>query len=784
MTKEKMDDIHLLLAGLKKTFGDDSVCILGEDTKLSKVETRSSGSLALDLALGGGWGKGRVACLSGAERSGKCVTADTYVLTTEGYKTIEQIFAEAGISITGGQKDIECRYPLVNRYGEVEYTSHFTINGERPIYKVTTENGLSVKVTGYHPLLTLDPTGVMVWRYARDIKEEDVIVSRIGDKISGNLFDDVEEAFLLGLLIADGCFSQKGRIGFTNNNPDLQKAFKNGIKNLPELHDCEIFEKSRNNTVEYQVNSMSGVESFYKRHGIVPSKAEMKEVPQTIMNGTLDVQKAFLSAYFECGCHIQNGSNYHIEVISASQKLIQQVSLLLRNLGIVSTITRKTVKGYEQNDYYRLFVFGEHATKFVEEIGFVSSDRKNSIAHSDYRENFMAIPGISQTIVAYYRSLPFEQRGRERVKLVNGVRIGKCECNKDRLCKLLNSDGDERLKSILSALVDSHLCFEKVTSIEQIGREPTFDVCMPHSHSFIANSMVVHNTSILCLSIAEAQVKEPDKLCAVIDLENTFNPEWATKLGVQLDKLIFSQPDKPAEEVYDMIENMLKSGKFSIIGLDSLAGLVPKEEFESDEWDKESRVGGASKINSRAVRKLVNTGLLSKSGTSLILINQLRDLIGGYSRYGVPTTTTGGRSLKHCYTHHVEVSIGEYFSEGSDKNKVFIGQQIVAKVSKNKIGPPLRRAVLNLYYEEGLDHVAELVTVARMVGVLHGAGAWLTAIDPRTGELLTYNDSELKFNGREKARIAINEDIENNGGGMYSLLMDKVIDVIKTGGNI
>ena len=738
MAKEKMDDIHLLLAGLKKTFGDDSVCILGEDTKLSKVETRSSGSLALDLALGGGWGKGRVACLSGAERSGKCVTADTYVLTTEGYKTIEQIFAEAGISITGGQKDIECRYPLVNRYGEVEYTSHFTINGERPIYKVTTENGLSVKVTGYHPLLTLDPTGVMVWRYARDIKEEDVIVSRIGDKISGNLFDDVEEAFLLGLLIADGCFSQKGRIGFTNNNPDLQKAFKNGIKNLPELRDCEIFEKSRNNTVEYQVNSMSGVESFYKRHGIVPSKAEMKEVPQTIMNGTLDVQKAFLSAYFECGCHIQNGSNYHIEVISASQKLIQQVSLLLRNLGIVSTITRKTVKGYEQNDYYRLFVFGEHATKFVEEIGFVSSDRK----------------------------------------------IGKCECNKGRLCKLLNSDGDERLKSILSALVDSHLCFEKVTSIEQIGREPTFDVCMPHSHSFIANSMVVHNTSILCLSIAEAQVKEPDKLCAVIDLENTFNPEWATKLGVQLDKLIFSQPDKPAEEVYDMIENMLKSGKFSIIGLDSLAGLVPKEEFESDEWDKESRVGGASKINSRAVRKLVNTGLLSKSGTSLILINQLRDLIGGYSRYGVPTTTTGGRSLKHCYTHHVEVSIGEYFSEGSDKNKVFIGQQIVAKVSKNKIGPPLRRAVLNLYYEEGLDHVAELVTVARMVGVLHGAGAWLTAIDPRTGELLTYNDSELKFNGREKARIAINEDIENNGGGMYSLLMDKVIDVIKTGGNI
>ena len=291
-------------------------------------------------------------------------------------------------------------------------------------------------------------------------------------------------------------------------------------------------------------------------------------------------------------------------------------------------------------------------------------------------------------------------------------------------------------------------------------------------------------TSLLCLTIAEAQVKEPDKLCAVIDLENTFNPEWASTLGVQLDRLVFSQPDKPAEEVYDMIENMVKTNKFSVIGLDSLAGLVPKEEFENEDWDKESRVGGASKINSRAVRKLVNTGLLTKSGTSLILINQLRDLIGGFSRYGTPTTTTGGRSLKHCYTHHVEVSIGEFFSEGTGNNKVFIGQQIVAKVAKNKIGPPLRKAVLNLYYKEGLDHVAELVAVAKMIDVLHGAGAWLTAMDPRTGELLTYEGKEMKFNGREKAMAAINDDIVNNGGGMYTLLMDKVLEIIKAGGNV
>jgi recombination protein RecA len=291
-------------------------------------------------------------------------------------------------------------------------------------------------------------------------------------------------------------------------------------------------------------------------------------------------------------------------------------------------------------------------------------------------------------------------------------------------------------------------------------------------------------TSILCLTIAEAQYREPDKICAVVDLENTFNPNWATKLGVDLNKLIFIQPDKPAEEVYDMMETMISTNKFSVIGLDSLAGLVPKEEFDSDDWEKESRVGGASKINSKAVRKLVNTGLLTKSGTTLILINQLRDLIGGFSRYGTPTTTTGGRSLKHCYTHQVEISTGEYFSEGSASNKTIIGQQIVAKVTKNKIGPPFRKAVLDLYYSEGLDHVTELIAVARMVGVLSGAGAWFTAIDPRTQEKLIYMDKEIKFNGKDKAREAINEDIVNNGGGLYAILIDKVNEVIRTGGGV
>lgn len=130
-------------------------------------------------------------------------------------------------------------------------------------------------------------------------------------------------------------------------------------------------------------------------------------------------------------------------------------------------------------------------------------------------------------------------------------------------------------------------------------------------------------TSLLNIAIANAQKNEPDKKCAIIDLEQSYNPEWAKKLGVNLETLYFAQPDMYAERVFSLIEYLLKTKEFSIIGLDSVAGLVPRTEFEESNWEKESRVGGSAKTISVAIRKLINTGLLTDSQTTLIFINQL-----------------------------------------------------------------------------------------------------------------------------------------------------------------
>ena len=150
----------------------------------------------------------------------------------------------------------------------------------------------------------------------------------------------------------------------------------------------------------------------------------------------------------------------------------------------------------------------------------------------------------------------------------------------------------------------------------------------------ISGSEHAGKSTLLLMAIAEAQIAEPDKECCIIDIEQSFNPNWAKKLGVDIDNLFFSQPDTYAEKVLDMIDMLIGTGRFSIIGLDSVAGLILKSEFEEDNWEKDSRVGGVAGLMTKAMRKLVYSGKLTKSDTTLIFTNQLRDKIGGFSMYG------------------------------------------------------------------------------------------------------------------------------------------------------
>lgn len=286
----------------------------------------------------------------------------------------------------------------------------------------------------------------------------------------------------------------------------------------------------------------------------------------------------------------------------------------------------------------------------------------------------------------------------------------------------------------------------------------------------------VGKTTILNLMIAEAQRLEQDKDCALIDLEHAYDPVWASKLGVDINRLYFAQPDTYAENIFDMIEYLFGTGKFSIVGLDSVAGLVTKDEMEQGNWDKESRVGGVSKLLSKAMRKLISTGLLSKSGTTFILINQIRDKIGAYSMYGVPTEMIGGHAIRHYATQILDVATGDYFTNGkSGEYRQVLGQQIRVKVVKNKIAAPHRQAKVDLYYSSGMDRLGELIEVAKILNILSGS-AWLTFINPETGEVqLDAENNPLRWHGTVKVREALEESILKNGNlhiNMYDMVQN------------
>lgn len=284
-------------------------------------------------------------------------------------------------------------------------------------------------------------------------------------------------------------------------------------------------------------------------------------------------------------------------------------------------------------------------------------------------------------------------------------------------------------------------------------------------------------TTIALMAIAEAQKSEPDLENVLVDTECAFNSTWAATLGIDVNKLIIIQPDDiSAQDIWGRIEFLLKHGKIAYIVLDSIAGLVPKSELEEEDWSKDS-MGGCAKINAKAMRKILNSGILTKSGATLMCTNQLRDKIG--VMYGNPSTTGGGRALKFAYSQRVDVARGEEYAKGQGVDRVVSGNEIKLKASKNKVGVPYKQAQLNLYYDSGVDRLDELVKVAKMFNILKSGGAWITYMNPDTGEIFKDKDGkDMKFNGQKAVLEYIYNDSEA-GGTMATDIFDMIQERIR-----
>jgi len=255
-------------------------------------------------------------------------------------------------------------------------------------------------------------------------------------------------------------------------------------------------------------------------------------------------------------------------------------------------------------------------------------------------------------------------------------------------------------------------------------------------------------TTFALHAIAESQKK--GGRAAFIDAEHALDPVYASKLGVNINDLLLSQPDN-GEQALEICEALVRSGAISIIVVDSVAALVPQAEIEGEMGD--SHVGLQARLMSQALRKL--SGIVNKTNTVVIFINQLREKVG--IMFGNPEVTPGGRALKFYSSVRLEIRKGEQIKLGSDA----IGNRTNIKVVKNKMAPPFKACSVDIIYGEGVSITGEIVDLGVEAGVLDKSGAWYSYNGEKVGQ--------GKENVKEwlKKNINIKEEIEKKIRNYY-----------------
>lgn len=275
-------------------------------------------------------------------------------------------------------------------------------------------------------------------------------------------------------------------------------------------------------------------------------------------------------------------------------------------------------------------------------------------------------------------------------------------------------------------------------------------------------------TTLALHMVAEAQ--KSGGYAAFVDAEHALDPQYARKLGVDIDELLVSQPDS-GEQALEITETLVRSGALDIIVIDSVAALVPKAELEGEMGD--AHVGLQARLMSQALRKL--TGTVNRSNTSVVFINQIREKIG--VMFGNPETTPGGRALKFYTSVRLEIRRITTLKDGTDS----VGSRVRVKVVKNKVAPPFKQTEFDLMYGTGISYEGDIIDLAVKGDIVEKTGAWFSYGDMKIGQgrenakqFLTENPKVMtEIVEKVQSFMGISDDDESNNGESEEQAKDK-----------
>ncbi len=321
--------------------------------------------------------------------------------------------------------------------------------------------------------------------------------------------------------------------------------------------------------------------------------------------------------------------------------------------------------------------------------------------------------------------------------------------------------GEHAATQVIESIPTGSLALDAALGIGGVPRGRIVEIYGPESSG---------KTTLALQIIAEAQ--RAGGVAAFIDAEHALDPAYASRLGVDIDDILISQPDT-GEQALEITDMLVRSGAIDVIVIDSVAALVPRAELEGEMGDV--TVGLQARLMSQAMRKLA--GSLNRSHTTCIFINQLREKVG--VMFGSPETTSGGRALKFYASIRIDIRRIDSIKQGTD----LVGNRVRAKVVKNKVAPPFRQAEFDIMYGQGISKEGSLLDLGVEEGLVQKSGAWYNYGEERLGQGREAAKDFLRehFELRETIEAQIREHLGLPASGHVSAASEEINPVAKSG---